>query len=185
MWNGFLNAAIIEMFRALPVSIMARSSLYTSGATLALTTGKAAFPAGAVEIYAITDATTDVDLLEVPSDTLGIMDKFPSVKPLRNVFCVDTAGRTIFVRPTYISSVNVDYISAPTTITDFTAEVTQIPSDYHRALAYLTAGIAYLQEEDIDQYEAFRKHAVDLAINYEENDGNINEAAKEPTSEEK
>lgn len=147
--KGLLNKAIQELYTWLPPTENTQS-IDTS--SVSLTNGAGEIPETWDKVLEVSDNTGPLTSVDQPTitniDRLG--DYFSPETP---VWYFD--GERIFVRPV-VSSVTVTFTSPPSKITNFTAEVSQIPLNYHTALVHLVASLAYAQEEDIEQAEHYR-----------------------------
>lgn len=107
------------------------------------TYGSADMPANILRLVSVRDVDTASPLLQIPAAALEAIDSSSYMTPRHPVFAVD--GRRFFVRPVGLT-VEIQYIPIPAALTGFTATV-PIGEDLVPALAALTAGLCFVQEE--------------------------------------
>lgn len=147
----FVNAAIKEIYEDLPVDRL-KELLDTE--TVSLTGGKGDVPSNLdriVEVY-----VDDNPAVAVPREVITTADYGSLFEPAFPVVHVDSSH--VWVRPSDIDEVDLEYLQAPTLIDSGNTgdELTEIPISFHGALAFLVASYMYAQEEDVQQAQWYK-----------------------------
>lgn len=143
-FQTWFNAALKEAYNDLPDVAMRRVVSHTP---TGLTAGEAPIPDTWDRIHGA--EIGGAALIPVDPGTIRIIDSNPYMDPIVAVF--STYGKTLSVRPTSITSVDVVHQEAPEDIV-FPAgglvELADVDERWHPALAHLITSYAYQTEED-------------------------------------
>lgn len=152
--QDWLNLAVQEVYSLIPAGEMRQ---VTQEAAVALTSGRGDIPSTWDKILSVYEA--EGELVQVPSHVANAQQNLSSFfVPDVHVYAID--GNEIMVVPTSVASVTVQYTVEPAEITNFTAEISGLPTRFHPALADLVTSYAYASEEDLEQSGAYRGNAL-------------------------
>lgn len=152
--QNWVNQALQEVYTYLPPGDMRE---VVQEAAIALTSGRGDIPSSWDRVVSVF-TSADGELLPMPSHVINAQ------RNLSDYFTPDVAGYSIdgneiLVTPDTISSVTAQYLVQPDEITNFTLEITGIPTRYHRVLADWATALAYSAEEDLSQAEHYINRA--------------------------
>lgn len=157
MWDDFLDMAIRRVLPTLPEEAMGRSSL-TGADDVSLTSGNATLADTIMFVLEVSEDGGET-LQHVEPETIAHIDYNSYLQPVLPVWAYSYDDRTLYVRPTSVSDVDVVTVDEFDGLSDQTQELTEIPPEFHDVLALLVAAQAYEQEEDTAQAQLFYSRA--------------------------
>lgn len=171
MWEIWFNQAQQDLYRILRDThdshywnILRRGSGIVAVLTGHTVTNGVASLSSVDLIVDVSRGTNDTHLFQVSPNVIRWIDENTYMQPWQEVYAAHYEGGELYIRPTTITAINVEYMIPPTDISNFSATYTTFPIDVHNILAMLMTTYAFASEEDLDNVNLWSE-AVRSALN--------------------